>query len=171
MDDNQNSAAGPGASGPGASGGNPSPAPGSADRRVPHHGQTPPPVSVGDDIQVLLEQAERAISSINDPAPASPKLRPFDLHELAGSPPSQEKASLNLLRDVELDLRIELGRSRMAIEELIKLRKGSVVPLDKLAGDPVDVFVNGRLVARGEVLVFNDNFCVRVAELVTGDQS
>jgi flagellar motor switch protein FliN/FliY len=59
----------------------------------------------------------------------------------------------------------------MAIEDLIKLRKGSVVPLDKLAGDPVDVFVNGRLVARGEVLVFNDNFCVRVAELVSGDQS
>jgi flagellar motor switch protein FliN/FliY len=166
MDDNQNSAAGQS-----DSGGSPQPASGSTERRVPYHGQTPPPVSVGDDIQVLLEQAERAISSINDPTPASPTVRPFELHELAGSPPSQEKASLNLLRDVELDLRIELGRSRMAIEELIKLRKGSVVPLDKLAGDPVDVFVNGRLVARGEVLVFNDNFCVRVAELVTGDQS
>jgi flagellar motor switch protein FliN/FliY len=44
-----------------------------------------------------------------------------------------------------------------------------VVALDKLAGDPVDVYVNGRLVARGEVLVLNDNFCVRVAELITGD--
>ena len=49
------------------------------------------------------------------------------------------------------------------------MRKGSVVALDKLAGDPVDIFVNGRLIARGEVLVLNDNFCVRVAELVSGD--
>lgn len=169
MDDNVNASSGQDAEGSGNPNTNKNG--GAAERRVPQHGQTPPPVSVGDDIQVLLEQAERAISSINEPAPAAPKLRPFDLHELAGSPPSQDKASLNLLRDVELDLRIELGRSRMAIEDLIKLRKGSVVPLDKLAGDPVDVFVNGRLVARGEVLVFNDNFCVRVAELVTGDQS
>ncbi len=133
-------------------------------------GSTPPPVSVGDDINVLLEQAERALSSINEPVNAGPTLRAFELAELAGSPPSNEKASLSLLRDVELDLKIELGRSRMPIEVLMQLRKGSVVPLDKLAGDPVDVFVNGRLVARGEVLVFNDNFCVRVAELISGDQ-
>jgi flagellar motor switch protein FliN/FliY len=137
----------------------------------PGFGTQPPPVSVGDDINVLLEQAERAISSINDPTPSSVSARPFELAELAGSPPSTSKASLNLLRDVELDLKIELGRSRMPIEELMKLQKGAVVPLDKLAGDPVDVYVNGRLVARGEVLVFNDNFCVRVAELVSGDQS
>lgn len=49
----------------------------------------------------------------------------------------------------------------------MKLREGSVVPLDKLAGDPVDIFVNGRMVARGKVLVLNDNFCVRVAEILT----
>ena len=57
----------------------------------------------------------------------------------------------------------------MYLEDVLQLRRGSVVALDKLAGDPVDVFVNGRLVARGEVLVLNDNFCVRVAELISGD--
>ena len=57
----------------------------------------------------------------------------------------------------------------MYLEDVLQLRRGSVVPLDKLAGDPVDVFVNGRLVARGEVLVLNDNFCVRIAELISGD--
>ena len=51
----------------------------------------------------------------------------------------------------------------------LKLGKGAVVTLDRNAGDPVDIFVNGRLIARGEVLVLNDNFCVRVAELVAGD--
>ena len=70
---------------------------------------------------------------------------------------------------MELDLKIELGRTQMHLEDVLKLHKGSVVPLDKLAGDPVDIFVNGRLIARGEVLVLNDNFCVRVAELITAE--
>lgn len=75
-------------------------------------------------------------------------------------------SSIDLLRDVELNVKIELGRSRMLVEDVLKLAEGSVVELDKLAGDPVDVFVNDRLVARGEVLVLNDNFCVRVNEVV-----
>ncbi|MED5287078.1 MAG: flagellar motor switch protein FliN, partial [Planctomycetota bacterium] len=80
-----------------------------------------------------------------------------------------EHATLDLLRDVELDLKIELGRTQMHLDEVLRLKRGSVVSLDKLAGDPVDVYVNGRLVARGEVLVLNDNFCVRVAELISGN--
>ncbi len=77
-------------------------------------------------------------------------------------------SSIDLLRDVDLDVKIELGRTRMLVEDVLKLSEGSVVELDKLAGDPVDVFVNDRLVARGEVLVLNDNFCVRVNEIVAG---
>lgn len=77
-------------------------------------------------------------------------------------------SSIDLLRDVDLNVKIELGRSRMLVEEVLKLAEGSVVELDKLAGDPVDVFVNDRLVARGEVLVLNDNFCVRINEIVAG---
>src|SRR6185503_1737479 len=77
-------------------------------------------------------------------------------------------SSIDLLRDVDLNVKIELGRSRMLVEDVLKLSEGSVVELDKLAGDPVDVFVNDRLVARGEVLVLNDNFCVRVNEILAG---
>ena len=55
----------------------------------------------------------------------------------------------------------------MLVEDVLRLGEGSVVELDKLAGDPVDVFVNDQLVARGEVLVLNDNFCVRINEIVT----
>ncbi len=77
-------------------------------------------------------------------------------------------SSIDLLRDVDLNVKIELGRSRMLVEDVLKLGEGSVVELDKLAGDPVDVFVNERLVARGEVLVLNDNFCVRINEIVAG---
>ncbi len=123
----------------------------------------------GDDIQLLLDQAEQAIASVNDPNPSPADIQSFHFRDLVGSPPSNEKATIDLLRDVELDLKIELGRTHMELEELLKLRRGSVVSLDKLAGDPVDVYVNGRLIARGEVLVLNDNFCVRVAELISGD--
>ena len=64
-------------------------------------------------------------------------------------------------------MKIELGRTRMLVEDVLKLGEGTVVELDKLAGDPVDVYVNDRPVARGEVLVLNDNFCVRINEIVS----
>ncbi len=73
---------------------------------------------------------------------------------------------IEFLGDVELDVTIELGRTEMLVEDILKLQSGSVVELDKLAGDPVDVYVNGRLVARGEVLVLNDNFCIRISEII-----
>ena len=125
--------------------------------------------AAGDDIQLLLDQAEDAIATVNELDSEAASVAPFQFRDFAGSPASEEKATIDLLRDVELDLKIELGRTHMELEEVLKLRRGSVVALDKLAGDPVDVYVNGRLVARGEVLVLNDNFCVRVAELISGD--
>jgi len=134
-----------------------------------NHGLTPPPISLGSDINVLLEQAEQAIRSINEPIPVNSDARPFQLADFSGSTPNHDRTSLDLLRDVELELKIELGRTRMHLDEMMKLKSGSVVSLDKLAGDPVDIYVNGRMIARGEVLVFNDNFCVRVAELISGD--
>ena len=82
-----------------------------------------------------------------------------------------QASSIDLLKDVDLDVKIELGRSSMYVEDVLKLAEGSVVELDKLAGDPVDVFVNERLVARGEVLVLNDNFCVRINEIVSGQRT
>ena len=96
-------------------------------------------------------------------------MAPFELSDFGGTPPNREAATLELVRDVQLDLRIELGRTRMHLEDVLRLRQGAVVPLDKLAGDPVDIYANGRLVAQGEVLVLNDNFCVRVTELVAGE--
>ena len=118
----------------------------------------------------MLSQAEKALESVNsvqmDDMPSG--VSSFKLPEFGPAAPTTEAATLDLIRDVELDLKIELGRTHMYLEDLLKLRKGSVVPLDKMAGDPVDIYVNGRHIARGEVLVLNDNFCVRVAELIVG---
>ena len=125
-----------------------------------------------EDVQILLAQAEQALQSIDQPQDASGVgAQPFSLRDLSGTPASTERATLDLLSDIELDLKIELGRTQMYVEDVLKLRRGSVVALNKLAGDPVDIYVNGRMIARGEVLVLNDNFCVRVAELVAGDDA
>ena len=80
-----------------------------------------------------------------------------------------EAHRVTMLNDVNLNVRIELGRARMLVEDVLRLGEGSVVELERLAGDPVDVFVNSRLVARGEVLVLNDNFCVRISEVLAHD--
>jgi flagellar motor switch protein FliN/FliY len=117
-------------------------------------------------IEELLRQAnfENASSTIaENPAPDASS---FNLPSFQQAIADAQISSIDLLRDVELNVKIELGRSQMLIEEVLKLSEGSVVELDKLAGDPVDVFVNERLVARGEVLVLNDNFCVRVNEII-----
>lgn len=121
-------------------------------------------------IDALLSQAQSALSSIEEkPAPLPPGVKPFEFKALGGTQAANEAASLDLLRDVQLDLRIELGRTHMHLEDVLRLKQGAVVTLDKLAGDPVDIYANGRLIAKGEVLVLNDNFCVRVAELVAED--
>lgn len=74
---------------------------------------------------------------------------------------------LHLLRDVTLRVRVELGRGKMILRDLLRLTKGSVVPLDKVAGDPLDIYVNDRLIARGEVLVLDEKFCIRITEILT----
>jgi flagellar motor switch protein FliN len=126
-----------------------------------------------DDIELLLNKAEEALASIDSgqealqPLPVG--MRTFEFEKFRGSSANSESATLELMRDVQLDMTVELGRTHMHLEDVLQLRKGAVVPLDKLAGDPADIFVNGRLIARGEVLVLNDNFCIRVAELIVGE--
>lgn len=121
-------------------------------------------------IDSLLDEAQAAISSLDEPtAPLPPGVKAFELKDLFGAAPANDQASLDMLRDVQLDLKIELGRTQMHLEDVLRMKQGAVVTLDKLAGDPVDIYANGRLIARGEVLVLNDNFCVRVAELIAGD--
>lgn len=75
-------------------------------------------------------------------------------------------AGIDLLLDVSLQVSVELGRARMTIGEVLALRAGSVVELDKLAGEPADILVNGTLIARGEVVVVDEKFGVRVIEIV-----
>ncbi len=74
---------------------------------------------------------------------------------------------LDLLSNVEMDVTAELGRTRMTVRELLSLTPGVVVELDRMAGSPIDLFVNGTLIARGEVVVIDEEFGVRITEIVT----
>ena len=108
-------------------------------------------------------------SSVAPPAgdaSEQPQAQPVELPAFTGGGGTGEPAAIELLSDVTLQVKIELGRTRMLVEDVLRLADGAVVELDKLAGDPVDVYVNERHVARGEVLVLNDNFCVRINEIL-----
>jgi flagellar motor switch protein FliN/FliY len=74
---------------------------------------------------------------------------------------------LDMLLDVPLEVNVELGRTRMTIQDLLTLGPGSVIELDKVAGEALDILVNGRLVARGEAVVVNDKFGIRITDIVS----
>jgi flagellar motor switch protein FliN/FliY len=86
-----------------------------------------------------------------------------------GPPPPTEGAArpLDFILDIPLEISVELGRTRMIINDLLQLGQGSVIELSKLAGEPLEIFVNGKLVARGEVVVVNEKFGVRVTDIVS----
>ncbi len=89
----------------------------------------------------------------------------------APAPLSQSSESgLGRVRDIPLEVTVELGRTRLLIRDIMDLSAGSIIELDKIAGEPVDLFANGMLVARGEVIVIDDNFGVRVTEIITAQE-
>ncbi|NND99493.1 MAG: flagellar motor switch protein FliN [Pirellulaceae bacterium] len=131
----------------------------------PNHETTPGPDL--NEIEQLIDRTSDAVdAAVSDQPPRQAPLRPYQLNNLSRSTDTTTGQPIDLLGDVELDMRIELGRTQMTLQDVLHLRGGSVVALDALTGDPVNVYVNGRIVARGEILVMNDNFCVRVTELV-----
>jgi flagellar motor switch protein FliN/FliY len=80
--------------------------------------------------------------------------------------PAGPRTGLDLLHDVEMEVTAELGRTRMSVRELLSLTPGTVVELDRAAGAPADLLVNGRLIARGEVVVIDENFGIRITEII-----
>ncbi len=91
---------------------------------------------------------------------------PMDENDPSNSNTAQSRR-IDLLLDVPLELSVELGRTRMSIQELLALGPGSVIELDKVAGEPLDILVNDRLVARGEAVVVNDKFGIRITDIVS----
>lgn len=98
------------------------------------------------------------------PTPAS--VRPAEFSPLVPGHPMQANPSLERIIDIPLRVTVELGSTKLKIKNVLDLNKGSVVELDKLAGEPVDMLVNGKLMAKGEVVVINENFGIRISEII-----
>lgn len=112
------------------------------------------------------EKSSHSAVSAEPKRDQTPDTEAYEFEEL-GAHQNADISNIDLLDDVELEVKIELGRTEMYIEDVLGLGPGSVVELDRAAGDPVDIYVNERLVARGEVLVLNDNFCVRINDILS----
>ena len=89
-----------------------------------------------------------------------------DFAELDSSSNETTENKIDMLLEVELDVTIELGRKKMSIQEVLQLGKGSVIELSKLAGEPVDIYVNQKQLAKGEVVVVDENFAIRITTLI-----
>jgi flagellar motor switch protein FliN/FliY len=131
-------------------------------------GDTPKQEDIDELMRALGADPGKAASAAPAKPPPSPQTRssPLPLEPLSAAPLGRPEAGLDFLSDVDVSVRIELGTARMHVQDVLKLGSGSVVPLESMVGDPVNVFVNDRLVARGEVLVVNENFAVRITEVI-----
>lgn len=117
-----------------------------------------------------LVDADTAIYILGQDSEEEETDQPFlqlESGQLGAAPggPSDDGTGLGILMDIPLEISVELGRVRMFVRDILELGPGSIVEIDKAAGEPVDVMVNGRLVARGEVVVIEDNFGVRITEV------
>lgn len=146
------------------------------------------PSAIDDEVErIMLEELARAesggtmpsaaatsVASMSDmdlglPSPPRdvPVVKPVEFGKFERTESASQTKNIDILMDVKLPVAIELGRTEMTIKDILALSAGSVVELNKLAGEPVDLLVNGRTVARGEVVVVDENFGLRVTSLIS----
>ncbi|OPY12739.1 MAG: Flagellar motor switch protein FliN [Syntrophus sp. PtaU1.Bin005] len=112
-----------------------------------------------DDVQEELMQSQAP--------PKKVEVSPVNFDEMPSAPSVDAQLNLDFILDIPLTLSVELGRCQMLISELLQLGQGSIIELAKLAGEPMDVYVNQRLIARGEVVVVNEKFGIRLTDIVS----
>lgn len=98
---------------------------------------------------------------------ATQAAQPLKFQEFAAKPASSAQNDLSLIMDIPVQLTVELGRTKMPIKNLLQLAQGSVVELSGMAGEPLDVMINGFLIAQGEVVVVNDKLGIRLTDIIT----
>ena len=147
-------------------------------------GATPPAASAADDwAEALAEQSRTvpptqadglrgAAESADEPTPvpaASAPAQPASsiFKPLSNAEGTANATDIDLIMDVPVQLTVELGRTRLTIKNLLQLGQGSIVELDALAGEPMDIFVNGYLIAQGEVVVVEDKYGIRLTDIIT----
>lgn len=114
-----------------------------------------------DDWASALAEQSAATPVHNEPSPASNLFQPME------PAPATATTDIDMIMDIPVQLSVELGRTRLTIKNILQLGQGSVVELDGLAGEPLDIYVNGYLIAQGEVVVVDDKYGIRVTDIVT----
>jgi len=127
------------------------------------------------EFKAVQKPATPAPAAASAPAPAAPAAPPANvrlaqLPELTGSPAGGASYNIDLLLGVNLQVAVEIGRTTLPIREVLALTPGSIIELDKLAGEKVDILINGRPIAQGEVVVVDENFGVRITDVVARQQ-
>ena len=117
---------------------------------------------VADDWAAAMAEQADAESADGD----APAAEFDDLQDTSGGPAAEE-ANLDVILDIPVTISMEIGRTHISIRNLLQLNQGSVVELDRLAGEPMDVLVNGTLVAHGEVVVVNEKFGIRLTDVIS----
>jgi flagellar motor switch protein FliN/FliY len=112
-----------------------------------------------DDVEAEMKQSQRGKPPV--------EVSPASFEEATRDDSPKPALDLDFILDIPLSLTVELGRNRMLISELLQLGQGSVIELSKLAGEPMDIFINQRLMARGEVVVVNEKFGVRLTDIIS----
>jgi flagellar motor switch protein FliN/FliY len=125
---------------------------------------------VDSDVEQGLEDLAQAASDVAAAAQAAVAESGTVLGGGVEAAPVQKKQlgrNLEFILDVALQVTVEVGRTRMTIQDLLRLGQGSVVELEKLAGEPLDIYINGKQVARGEAVIVNDKFGVRLTDIIS----
>ncbi len=118
---------------------------------------------VDDDWAAALAEQEMATSASSAAAAAPAAI----FQPLTGDLPIGQSRDIDMILDIPVQMTVELGRTKLPIKSLLQLAQGSVVELDGMAGEPMNVFVNGCLIAQGEVVVVNDRFGIRLTDVIT----
>ncbi len=126
--------------------------------------------NIPEEIKKEMENLEKTAKEEIEKTKKIMSAKELVLSPLLQSAPKGVAENIKLLKDIELDVSIEVGKTKMSLGDIAKLDVGSVVQLDKLAGDPVDIYINNQLIAKGEIVVFEDNFSVRIIEFIKPEE-
>jgi len=131
-----------------------------------------PQQNTDDDWAAAMAEQAQSTATVTpiDPTPGKPKPAQAALFEkFSGDPGSANSSNhdIDMIMDIPVRLTVELGRTKITIKQILQLAQGSVIELDGLAGEPMDVLVNGCLIAQGEVVVVNDKFGIRLTDIIT----
>ncbi len=124
-------------------------------------------ISADDWGAAMAEQAASMMGHDETPHPSSPPAQPHVFQTFGVDAPATGQHDLEMIMDIPVNITVELGRTKMPIKNLLQLAQGSVVELTGMAGEPLDVLVNGFLIAQGEVVVVNDRFGIRLTDIIT----